>query len=221
MAPTPGLASAHPMNLFIPEPTNYDLSFRLGGIPVRISAGFWAVHLTIAILFCAPGGIVWLLLWPACAFVSVLVHELGHVLAGRAYGSRGEIIFTPFGGLAGGADDLHKRLHRILVYAAGPAAQFLFAGLLWLVYRWSFEERLVDHIVDRLMAGQDPANLGHVVDMSLAFVALIGMNVGMPLFNLLPIPPLDGSKIIEEAVAWRRSGDRPPWEQDADWWKRG
>jgi membrane-associated protease RseP (regulator of RpoE activity) len=47
------------------------------------------------------------------------------------------------------------------------------------------------------------------------------MNIFLAVFNLLPVPPLDGAKILEEVWAWFRSGDRPPWEQDPDWWKRG
>src|ERR1700722_13010157 len=40
-----------PMNLLVPEPTKYDVLFWLFGIHVRISAGFWIVHLLLGVLF--------------------------------------------------------------------------------------------------------------------------------------------------------------------------
>jgi membrane-associated protease RseP (regulator of RpoE activity) len=69
--------------------------------------------------------------------------------------------------------------------------------------------------------GQGKVDLGHLFSAWMGFHILIGMNVFLPLFNLLPVPPLDGAKILEEVWSWLRSGDRPPWEQDPDWWKRG
>jgi stage IV sporulation protein FB len=205
------------MNLLIPEPTPYDVSFRLVGTPVRISAGFWAVHLTLAVLFAAVGHWAWLVLWPACAFITVMVHEFGHVLTGRWFGSSGEIVLTPFGGLAGGAADLHKRMHRIAVYAAGPAAQLLLAGVLWVIYGQFIHDRLINHMVDQLVEGRAAEEVVRQTEVMFGLLMLICMNVGMPLFNLLPIPPLDGSKILEGF----RSEDRPEWQQDPDWWKRG
>jgi Zn-dependent protease len=210
------------MDLFLPEPTRYDLNFRLFSVPVRVSAGFWAVHLSLGILLAFAGGVGLLVLWPACSFVSVMVHELGHVLMGRAFGSHGEIILTPFGGLAGGAGDLHERRHRIAVYAAGPAAQLLLAGALGLVL-WSV---VIDWLAEGLVAQTEAGLSPDQVDLRLtlgvlaAFVMLIGMNVAMPLFNLLPVGPLDGAKILEELGPAGRWRDHKPWEQDPDWWKR-
>src|SRR5258708_33792090 len=121
------------MSLFVPEPTKYDLNFGLFGIPVRVSIGFWAVHGLIAAIAIAIGSFVDGIYWILGAFVSIMVHELGHVVVGGFFGSRGEIILTPLGGLAGGTAELHQRRHRVLVYLAGPLAQLLLAGLLLLV----------------------------------------------------------------------------------------
>ena len=87
--------------LGLAAPTAYDLRFRLLGVPVRIHPLFWLV----ACLLGGPWlegrwGAGYLLLWVACVFVSILVHELGHVLAGRAFGARGHILLYSFGGLA-------------------------------------------------------------------------------------------------------------------------
>jgi Zn-dependent protease len=41
------------------------------------------------------------------------------------------------------------------------------------------------------------------------FQTTIGMNIGLAVFNLLPIPPLDGSRVVEAFIPTRL---RPQWE---------
>src|SRR5262245_23215813 len=121
------------MSLLTPDRTRYDLNFRLNDIPVRVHPGFWIVHGIIG--FMTAGGIgVWaFFLWIACAFLSIIIHELGHVLAGRHFGARGEIVLTVFGGHAGASADLEERSQRVMVYLSGPGAQLIFAGTIALV----------------------------------------------------------------------------------------
>ncbi len=195
------------MNILIPEPNPYDLSFHLFSIPVRVHPAFWIVHALIGYLFAQLGGYSFAFIWIAAAFGSILVHELGHVVAGWRFGASGEIILTIFGGLAVGSSDLHSRMHRILVYLAGPLAQLLLAGIVWLA-QWS-------------LPADDNAQPFTFSPLEFTLAILIGINVAWPIFNLIPIPPLDGGQILLEIIAWRRAEDRPPWEQDPDWWKRG
>ncbi|MFL5240554.1 MAG: metalloprotease [Gemmataceae bacterium] len=210
------------MSLFLPEPTKYDLNFGLFGISVRVSIGFWAVHGLIAAIAIAVGSFVDGIYWILGAFVSIMVHELGHVLVGRFFGSRGEIILTPLGGLAGGASELHQRRHRILVYLAGPLAQLLLAGLLWLVIWLILTPALINQQVEEFVA--NPNNVGTYTYLHgiLFYVTLLmAFNVSTAIFNLLPIPPLDGGKIMEELLGKRGLSNRAPWERDPNWWKRG
>src|SRR5205807_2354897 len=76
-------------------------------------------------------GIEYVLIWVACMFVSILVHELGHVIAGRLFGTNGHIVLYGFGGLAIGSSALTNRWKRIFVYFAGPLAGFILFGLVW------------------------------------------------------------------------------------------
>jgi Zn-dependent protease len=207
------------MSLLMPEPTKYDLAFRLFGIPLRISAWFWVVHLGLGILSSLFLGLAWILIWPAIALISVLIHELGHVLVGRMYGSRGEIVLTPFGGLAGGAAELDKREYRIIVYCAGPAAQLVFAVVLSLVFQTWLQEWFMNRLAAKVTAGHS-VEMHYLFLLLAAFYALIGMNIFSAIFNLIPVPPLDGGKILEEVLGRFPSGGRSPWEHDADWWKR-
>ncbi len=160
------------------------------------------------------------ILWIVGAFVSILIHEMGHVVAGQAFGSKGEIILTPLGGLAGGCAELQHRRNRIFVYLAGPLAQLLFAAVLSLMLWLVLLPRLVDESINELAANQGRVAFeSHLASLAGACVFLIAFNVGLAFFNLLPIPPLDGGKIMQELTGGTGHGDRAPWEQDPNAWK--
>ena len=67
-----------------------------------------------------------------CVFVSVLVHEFGHVFMGQLFGSHGHIVLHGFGGLAIGSNALNRGWQRFLVSFAGPLIQFVLLGLVLL-----------------------------------------------------------------------------------------
>src|SRR5260221_9094201 len=104
------------MSLITPDRTRYDVNFRLNDIPVRVPPGFWIVQGVVGAMFARGVGLWGFFLWVGCAFVSIIIHELGHVLAGRGFGSHGEIVLTVFGGHAGDSADLNERPQRIMVY---------------------------------------------------------------------------------------------------------
>jgi Zn-dependent protease len=163
--------------LIEPEPTPYDLRWTMFGIPVRVHPMFWVVCLFLG----WPSielGFAYLFVWVACVFVSILVHEMGHVLAGRLFGRRGQIVLYSFGGLAVGSSDLPRRWQRVVVYFAGPGAGFLFYGLVWLVG---------DPDSYPPLAGETLLDLRHI-------------NLYWGLLNLLPIWPLDGGRISYDVL---------------------
>ena len=61
-------------------PTPFDLNFSLFGIPVRIHPFFWLVAILTGWNPYLPKLIV---IWVACFFVSILVHEMGHALTAK------------------------------------------------------------------------------------------------------------------------------------------
>jgi stage IV sporulation protein FB len=169
--------------LFEPQRTQFDLNFRIFGIQVRVHPLFWLVT---AILGPRPqDGVSKIALWIVVVFVSILIHEMGHVLMGKIFGSHGHIVLYGFGGLAVGSSNLSRRWQRNLVYFAGPLAQFfilgvvLAAGLVCLAYR---------------IRPSDPAEI--LLDQ------LFQVNLFWPLLNLLPIWPLDGGRISRETFEW-------------------
>jgi stage IV sporulation protein FB len=179
---------------FEPSETQFDLRFRLFGIPVRVHPWFWVVSAMMG-WGSGPGQnsqefFQRVLIWIACVFVSILIHELGHVVAGQWFGSRGNIVLYSMGGLAIGSSDLDRRWQRIAVSAAGPAAGFLLLGLIWgAVYLSGVRLQDVSPMAER------------------AYVYMIAINLFWGLVNLLPIWPLDGGKISRE-VCDAVAGDR-------------
>src|SRR5438105_4366565 len=120
------------MTLFLePERTPYDWNWRIFGIPVRVHPLFWLISVILG-WDTVHEGFQYLLLWIGCVFVSILVHELGHVFMGQVFGSPGYIVLHSFGGLAVGSSALQNRWKRIAVYFAGPLAGFLLYLPIWL-----------------------------------------------------------------------------------------
>src|SRR5581483_11494851 len=102
MGSTPAIRKESPM--FVdPGYTPYDLNFSLFGISVRVSPWFWLVSAFFVWNVSIPLGLSFVFLGVACTFVSILVHELGHVLMGKLFGSHGYIVLYSFGGLAVGS----------------------------------------------------------------------------------------------------------------------
>jgi Zn-dependent protease len=174
-----------------PAPTPFDLRWRMLGTDIRISPWFWVVTPLLGWGFFQEGGIGYLVLWVVCVLVSILLHEFGHVMMGRLFGSNSHIVLTGFGGLAVGIT-VWKRWQRILVSFAGPAIQLVLFVLLL--------------VVAPLILQVTPDNYARVVGALLTMLLLI--NLFWPLLNLLPVWPLDGGQIARELfeAVWKERG---------------
>ena len=166
------------------------LRFRVAGFPVEVHPLF----LLTALATGATGG--WnparMAVWFGVVFVSVLVHELGHALAFRRFGHGASISLHGLGGTAtstGGRALTHRQ--DLWVSLAGPGAGFLLGGL---VYG-------LQHL---LPMGQAGGMTGYTV------MALLWVNFGYGLLNLLPIHPLDGGHAMA-ALVRERGGNRYEW----------
>jgi Zn-dependent protease len=138
------------------------------------------------------GGLGDVALWVFCCFVSVLLHELGHVWMGQLFGSHGHILLHSMGGLAFGASALESRWQRILVFAAGPGIQLLLTGILLGLIAAGV-------IPVRFILWRFPVPLLLVTtSWELMLEMLLIINILWPLLNLLPIWPLDGGQITRD-----------------------
>jgi stage IV sporulation protein FB len=190
-----------------PSPTPYDLRWRMFGIDVRVHPMFWLVSVIMG-LSAIKMGVQYLLIWIGCVFVSILVHELGHVWMGQAFGSRGHIVLYGFGGLAIGSNQLESRWQRMAVCFAGPLAGFVFLGLIFGIL-WIWDPDVFPFFL--WMAQMDLGlPLGQGFDVAapelipdplvMTLVSdLIFINLMWGLVNLLPIWPLDGGQISRDA----------------------
>lgn len=186
-----------------PEASPYDFNFRVVGIPVRVHFMFWLVTIILGFngIFGRqdlgpPLQFAYLFMWVGCVFVSILVHEMGHVIMGQAFGSSGYIVLTGFFGLAVGSGNVETRWQRILVSFAGPLAGFLLFGVVC-VFGLAYDP---DGIVSLLKAslGVPIAPLDWPSWLIELVFNLIWINLLWGLINLLPIWPLDGGQISRE-----------------------
>jgi Zn-dependent protease len=177
------------------------------GFPIRVHPLFWVLTAAMGWSAFTSRGLTYLLLWVACVFVSILVHELGHAFMGRAFGSQSHIVLYSFGGLAIGSNSLRDRWQRIAVSFAGPLAGFLlfFAVLLAVAV---FEPDQVGPLVNDILwvVGLDLKGVGpFLLQPPMAGKAveyLVWINLFWGLLNLLPIWPLDGGQISHELCTW-------------------
>jgi stage IV sporulation protein FB len=121
-------------------------------------------------------------------FGIVLIHELGHVAAAKSFGWRiREVCFLPFGGVAVSEESgTVPAREEIIVALAGPAQH------IWMV---SMALLLV--------------HLG-VWDAEWAHYFIQG-NLMIGLFNLIPVPPLDGGRIFQALCSYWMSYHRTIW----------
>jgi stage IV sporulation protein FB len=174
------------MFLLEPAETQFDLRWNMFGVPVRVHPMFWLMTAFLGWnLTSRDNGLRLLLLWIICVFVSILLHELGHVFVGRFFGSRGHIVLYSFGGLAVGSKALASRWQRIAVSLAGPLVQLLLFGILFAIVFWDTGDTLTGH-----------TPIGWAVEF------LLEINLYWALLNLLPVWPLDGGQVSRELFEW-------------------
>lgn len=170
----------------IPE-TQFDLHFRVLGIPVRIHPAFFLVSLIFGWHPYNPNPLLYALIWTGCVFFSILVHELGHAVMAHRFGWPPSIVLYHFGGLASYVPTWgHTRGKRIAICLAGPGAGFVLYGLV----------RLSEFLM--LRQGMQISEIGDEILDDLKFI-----NLWWGLVNLLPVYPLDGGQVAEQLLKSR------------------
>lgn len=169
-----------------PAPSPFDLRWRMFGIGVRVHPTFWLFSILFGWRLMERDP--WLVVvWVACMFVSILFHELGHVITGRIFGSPGNIVLYSFGGLAIGSYQYARPWQRIIIALAGPAAGFALFGIV----------HGLDHFVFKEVF--DVARFDERFHEAIVF--LLFMNFYWSILNLIPIFPLDGGQVLREVCS--------------------
>jgi len=157
------------------QPTAFDLRFRIFGFPVRVHPLFWLIAALLGEPLWRVVGFQYLLVWIACVFFSILLHELGHAFLIRRFGSPSLIVLTGFGGYAQMPYPPDSPWKRMAISLAGAGIQLAFAGLIYA------SEQKFDWASTSLPT-------------LLTYHFLIWINIYWALFNLLPIYPMDGGQ---------------------------
>jgi Zn-dependent protease/CBS domain-containing protein len=164
--------------------------FDVGGTAVRIHMTFFLLLAWIGALQWARGGagqaidgIIFILL----LFVSVVLHEFGHVFAARRYGIKTpEITLLPIGGVASLERMPEKPSQEIVVALAGPLVTLLIVLVLMGVLGARFD-------------------LTQMTQLELAQSTMTGRvaaaNMALLLFNLIPAFPMDGGRVLRALLA--------------------
>jgi stage IV sporulation protein FB len=196
-----------PIVFFIePPPTQYDVHFRLGDVPVRIHPMFWLMTLLLGAS--SDGNPARLLLWVVAELVCILVHEMGHVAAFRYYGMHAHVVLHGFGGLAipatgrwGGMGRTRETwLADVIISLAGPMAGFAFAAVIFLGLALGGRSPELHFDPSKslpLFMRWVPFDADNVNQL-LWYMQFI--NIFWGLVNLLPIYPLDGGQVARAII---------------------
>jgi Zn-dependent protease len=172
------------------------MELKLGSIPVRVHGWFILMALLLGANERDP---VKLGIWVAIVVVSVVVHELGHAVMGKAFGLVPSIELHGMGGTTSfraplkDGEPSRTKLgtgKSIAISLAGPFAGFLFAL----------------SVVALELVGVHPNHPLAIHAVSLLFA----VNIGWGIFNLLPMLPLDGGNVLKSILdrATKNNGEK-------------
>ena len=83
----------------------------------------------------------------------------------------------------------------MLVSVAGPVSNFLLAAVCAVILKVVFSPESLMYAI----FGERTGSIGSLIQYFLA--VLVVMNMGLGVFNLIPIPPLDGSHLLPRSLA--------------------
>lgn len=132
-------------------------------------------------------------------FVFVILHEFGHAFAARHYGiAVPRILLLPIGGMAQMSAIPPNPWQEFVITIAGPAVNFAVVGAMMIVAPFPSEQ----------LGGFVRAFLGLPVkggvDLHIGWPQFVMiMNLFMGGFNLIPVFPMDGGRLLRAALASR------------------
>ena len=157
-----------------------DLRFKLFGFSVTVQPAFLGLLLIYALFSLQRQEPLYALIsWSTVVFVSILIHELGHAFAARAFRRRVHGIFLHgFGGhvthSGGGA-----ATHDLAISLAGPGAGLALGLATYLVAPYLPYDAVTATVVNDLL----------------------WINIFWSLVNLLPMMPLDGGNALRSGLS--------------------
>jgi Zn-dependent protease/predicted transcriptional regulator len=171
---------------------------RVSGIEVKIHVTFILLLVWLAVVYYRVGGMAAAVdgvLFFCLVFLCVVLHEFGHAIAAKRYGIRTpDITLLPIGGVARLERMPDKPGQEVVVALAGPAVNVVISGLLSI-----FTALLAGGLPDVNPFQQPGQNL---------VGRLIGVNMMLVVFNMIPAFPMDGGRVLRALLAMRMSYGR-------------
>jgi Zn-dependent protease/CBS domain-containing protein len=163
---------------------------KIFGIRFRIHATFFLLLFFIFVSVLGQFGInraILATLLICAVFVCVLIHEIGHSLIARRFGKETKsITLLPIGGVATMEEMPEKPVQEIAMAIVGPFINLAIAGILYIfVGQWT---------------GAGVTNL-YPDSVKTFFAGLIGINVMLAVFNMIPAFPMDGGRVLRGILA--------------------
>ena len=195
--------------MFLSEPdrSDFDWNFRFWGCDVRVHPFFWLVTFFMG----RSQDPMSVLVWIAAVFLSILIHEIGHVWAMRRCGFDGDVVLYGFGGLAIPRRGFARSArNQVLISAAGPGAGFVLAfsvcalvvaigGQVVYFPAWGVIPNWYAFV-----AHGDPETATVAARYLGLFVNdILWCSIFWGFMNLLPVLPLDGGHISEALLVGR------------------
>jgi Zn-dependent protease/predicted transcriptional regulator len=163
---------------------------KIFGINFRIHVTFFLLLFFIFISVLNQYGInraVLSTLFICAVFVCVLIHEIGHSLIARRFGKEAKsITLLPIGGVATMEEMPEKPGQEIIMSIIGPFINLAISLILYLAVGDWTGFRIANLYPDSIKA---------------FFAGLIGVNVMLAVFNLIPAFPMDGGRVLRGVLA--------------------
>ena len=165
---------------------------RIFGIELRIHLTFFLLLLIVFASAISEHGLragVMSALFICALFACVVIHEVGHSLIARHFGKETKsITLLPIGGVAAIEEMPKKPAQEIAIALIGPLINLVIAGLLYV-------------LAGRKVGVTVP---GLYLESGRAFIAgLIGVNIMLAIFNLIPAFPMDGGRVLRGILAMK------------------
>ena len=116
------------------------------------------------------------------AYTFVTIHEYGHALSAQYLGYKTkDISLYPMAGLASISGDWHKNpLHEFIITICGPLTNLVMFSYAWIILQFC-----------------EPETIEHAL-----FDFAFRINVALLVFNVLPVYPMDGGRILRSAISY-------------------
>jgi Zn-dependent protease/CBS domain-containing protein len=165
---------------------------RIFGIRLRIHLTFFLLLLFIFASVLSQSGLraaALSVLFICAIFACVVIHEVGHSLIARRFGKEPKsITLLPIGGMAEVDEMPRKPAQEIAIALIGPFINIVIAAALY-----------------GATAGQVNVSLPALYpESTAAFIGgLIGVNIMLAVFNMLPAFPMDGGRVLRGLLAMK------------------